>query len=72
MYDTQPHTKNAAPDVVLTGKNLSCTSQNITLTYMADGRRIGFMEDSDIYALFGNILDNAIDAVSKTTTPSAV
>ena len=59
----------AALDVVLTGKSLSCTSQNITLTYMADGRRIGFMKDSDIYALFGNIPDNAIDAVNQIEDP---
>jgi len=27
------------------------------------------MEDSDIYSLFGNILDNAIDAVSRIDDP---
>ena len=62
IYDTAPHTKNAALDVILGGKMLACTNQGITLTCLADGRRMGFMEDSDIYALFGNILDNAIEA----------
>lgn len=46
---------------------LACTNLGITMTCLADGRRIGFMEDSDIYALFGNILDNAIEA-TKTVT----
>lgn len=57
----------AALDVALSGKMLACTNLGITMTCLADGRRIGFMEDSDIYALFGNILDNAIEA-TKTVT----
>lgn len=63
VYDTAPHTKNAALDVVLSGKMLSCNNMGIQLTCLADGRRLGFMEDSDVYALFGNILDNAMEAV---------
>ena len=62
IYDAAPHTQNAALDVALSGKMLACTNLGITMTCLADGRRIGFMEDSDIYALFGNILDNAIEA----------
>lgn len=67
IYDAAPHTQNAALDVALSGKMLACTNLGITMTCLADGRRIGFMEDSDIYALFGNILDNAIEA-TKTVT----
>ncbi len=62
IYDTELNTHNAALDVVLSGKMLDCKNQGITLTCMADGRRMDFMEDSDIYALFGNIMDNAIEA----------
>ena len=69
IYDTAPRTHNAALDVVLVGKALGCHAQQITLTCMADGRRLGFIEDSDIYALFGNILDNAMDAVEKVEDP---
>lgn len=65
LYDTTINTKNAALDVVLQGKMLSCTQQGITLTCLADGRRMSFMEDSDIYALFGNILDNAMEATMQ-------
>lgn len=67
IYDAAPHTQNAALDVALSGKMLACTNLGITMTCLADGRRIGFMEYSDIYALFGNILDNAIEA-TKTVT----
>ncbi len=69
IYDTSIHTRNAALDVVLSGKALASSSQRITLTCLADGRRMGFMEDSDIYALFGNILDNAIEAAQAMDDP---
>ena len=69
IYDTSIRTQNAALDVVLSDKALACTSQNITLTCLADGRRMDFMEDSDIYALFGNILDNAIESAQVMRDP---
>lgn len=69
IYDATPRTQCVALDVALSSKTLACQSQNITLTCMADGRSLGFMEDSDIYALFGNILDNAIDAAAKIIDP---
>ena len=69
VYDTSIQTKNAALDVVLSRKALVCSSQHITLTCLADGRRLGFMEDSDIYALFGNILDNAIESAQCIRDP---
>ncbi len=70
IYDTAPRTQNSALDVVLSGKMLACTNLGITLTCLADGRRMGFMENSDIYALFGNILDNAIEAAQAVPDPA--
>lgn len=32
---------------------------------MADGSLISFIDEEDIYSLFSNLLDNAIEAVSK-------
>ena len=32
---------------------------------MIDGAKLSFMENTDIYALFGNLMDNAIEAVEK-------
>ena len=69
VYDAAPRTQNVALDVILAGKMLACTNQGITLTCLADGRRMGFMEDCDIYALFGNILDNAMEAAESLTDP---
>lgn len=55
-------TGNEALDVILTNKNIQCKSKNINFTYFIDGESILFMQAHDIYALFGNALDNAIEA----------
>lgn len=65
IYDCGLKTECAALDLVLSNKSLMCLGKRIELTCVADGRRLGFMEDADIYALFGNILDNAIEAVEQ-------
>lgn len=65
IYDATPRTQCIALDVALSSKVLACNSLGIMLTCLADGRCLSFMADGDIYALFGNILDNAIDAVSR-------
>ncbi|OZG63362.1 GHKL domain-containing protein [Bifidobacterium lemurum] len=64
VYDSIFHTGNDALDTLLTEKSLYCARHGITLTAMADGKQLGFMDRSDVYALFGNILDNAIEAVT--------
>ncbi|OZG67529.1 GHKL domain-containing protein [Bifidobacterium eulemuris] len=64
VYDSIFHTGNDALDTLLTEKSLYCAQHGITLTAMADGKQLGFMDRSDVYALFGNILDNAIEAVT--------
>lgn len=65
IYDTSTQTGNAALDVILTEKKLLCESKGITLTCIADGSGLEHVSPPDIYALFGNILDNAIEAVSQ-------
>ncbi len=64
-YNSRFKTENPALDVILSRKSFVCHEQHIHLTVMADGRAIGFMRDADVYSLFGNILDNAIDAAAK-------
>lgn len=63
IYDAMFRTGNECLDVLLTEKGLYCTSKNITFTCIADGSRLGFMNDADLYSLFGNMLDNAIESV---------
>ncbi|HBE99400.1 MAG TPA: ATP-binding protein, partial [Firmicutes bacterium] len=36
----------------------------------ADASTLNFIEEPDLYSLFGNALDNAIEAVSKIKEPS--
>ncbi len=52
-------------DVILTEKGLRCNGKGIKLTCVADGSAISFLSEADTYSLFGNLLDNAIDAVLK-------
>ncbi len=63
IYDAKVQTDNEVLDIILTEKSLKCTSEGIELTCVADGRALDFMEKTDLYALFGNALDNAIEAV---------
>ena len=44
-------------------KMLYCRSKGITVSYMANPDAVGFMTASDIYSLFGNAIDNAIESV---------
>lgn len=64
-YDATVHTGNAALDVVLTEKSLLCASKDIRFTCIADGEGLDFMDACDVYALFGNALDNAIEATEE-------
>ena len=63
IYDAKVQTDNEVLDVILTEKSLKCAKEGIELTCVADGRSLAFMANADLYALFGNILDNAINAV---------
>ena len=61
IYNSAVRTGNETLDVVLTDKRLHCVSNGIQFTCIAEGNKMGFMDVMDIYSLFGNILDNAIE-----------
>ncbi len=65
IYDSEVKTGNAALDLILTEKSLFCHRNKITLTCLADCSRLNFISDADLYSLFGNIVDNATEAVMK-------
>ncbi len=65
IYDAEVRTDNEVLDIILTEKSLKCKMNDISLTCIADGKSLAFMEDTDVYALFGNALDNAIEAVMR-------
>lgn len=64
VYDSTVSTGNDALDVILSEKSLVCERRGISLSCMADGSSVAFMQPTDIYSLFGNALENAIEAVS--------
>lgn len=65
IYDSILKTGNSTLDAVLTEKKLFCERYKINFSCIIDGCTLGFMEDEDIYALFGNALDNAVECVIK-------
>ncbi len=65
IYDSVMETGNPLLNVLFTEKSLYCESQGITLSCMVDGGLLSFMEDGDLYCMFGNIVDNALEAVTK-------
>ena len=65
VYETQNKTGNQILDAVLTNKSMVCQKREIELKVIMEGQSLSFMEDMDISALFGNMLDNAIESVSR-------
>ncbi|TCD53875.1 ATP-binding protein [Alloscardovia theropitheci] len=64
IYDSTVDTGNDTLDVVLQEKSLICEKRKIRFERIVDGKLLYFVRSHDIYALFGNALDNAIEAVS--------
>ena len=64
IYDAPVRTGNEALDIILTEKSLLCNDKGIKLCCIIDGKQLDFITPADTYALFGNMLDNAIEAVS--------
>lgn len=64
IYGTIVKTGSQALDIILAEKNLYCQKNGVTISCIADGAKLDFMTDSDIYSLFGNLLDNAIRSVT--------
>ena len=57
-------------DIVLTEKKLLCAADQVKFSYMIDGKLFSFLTDREIYSLFGNALDNALEAVRKVENPA--
>ncbi len=62
-YDSLFRTGCVALDTVLGMKNYNCERNHIQFTCLANGEKLGFLTEEDVYSLFSNILDNAIEAV---------
>ncbi len=62
-YDSQIQTGNDDLDLIINEKKSTCRDNNISFTFFGNGKALSFVSKYDIYILFGNILDNAIEAV---------
>lgn len=65
IYSAIVRTGNEILDTILTEKSLICENSWIHINCVADGSLLAFMNPVDLYTLFGNALDNAIEAVRK-------
>ena len=69
LYDANCNTGNEVLDVVLTEKSLLCASRGIQLNAVANGSCLGFIGTGDLYALFANALDHAVESAVQTARP---
>ena len=68
-FEAQNKTGNEVLDTILTGKSLDCQQHGIMMTVVADGHALDFMDVMDLSALFGNAIDNAIEAACQVREP---
>lgn len=69
FYDANIKTGNKVLDVVLCEKAMLCQKKGIRFFCMADGEKLAFLTPVQTYTLFGNIIDNAVEAVSHLQEP---
>ncbi len=65
IYDSKTETGNQLLNILITEKSLYCEQNGINLSCMIDGVKLDFMETGDLYCLFGNLIDNALEAVKE-------
>ena len=65
IYDAPVNTGNRVLDLILTEKSLLCQKKHIKMNCFADCSKLDFINVADTYSLFGNIIDNALDAVAN-------
>lgn len=69
IYGSRIKAGHEALDVLLTQRSLICNAEGIMLTYTGNGADFSFMSTTEAYSLFGNAIDNAIEAVRKVNDP---
>lgn len=72
LYDGFIDSGNKAVDVAVSDRMDRIRSLDISFSYIIDGKQIDFIKSTDIYALLGNILDNAIEALEKEDNDNRV
>ena len=65
FYESSAKTGNQMLDLLLMEKLLYCEKYKIKLSCIAEGEKLKFLDTMDLYSLFGNALDNAIESVIR-------
>ena len=65
IYGSTFHTGSRTLDVLLGEKKLLCDQQGIELTVIGDASGLNYIDPIDLYTLFANALDNAMEASSR-------
>ena len=68
-YDRLVETGNEALDTVLSDAVLRSEQEEVRFSYLLDGKALSFVQPIDLYAIFGNLLDNAFSAVAAIPEP---
>lgn len=63
VYDSGYQTGSLALDFVLNERSPLMEEEKIQFSCMADGAQLAFMRRTDVFTLFGNALDNALECV---------
>lgn len=69
FYDANIRTGNEVMDIVLCEKAILCEKSGIRFSCMAEGEPFKFLTAAQTYSLFGNIIDNAIEALQRVEDP---
>ncbi len=64
-YEDTVKTGNEALDAVLSERQRYCKFHDIAFTVKADGSLLRFLSATDLCALFGNMLENAVEAAEQ-------
>ena len=65
FYGSSIKTGNPTLDLIMMEKLLYCQEHDIKLTCLADAGKLSCMDTMDLYALFGNAIENAIEHVRQ-------
>ena len=68
-YGTVVECGNETINIVLTEKNILCQTCGVKFSYLIDGSLFNFMTEMELFSLFGNALDNALEGCNKVTDP---
>lgn len=63
FYESSAKTGSQMLDLLLMEKLLYCEKHRIKLSCIAEGDKLDFLDAMDLYSVFGNALDNAIESV---------